>query len=214
MYPLGKGGHPYKTRSVLVKAKDNMAHYYNQRQTPAPSFAPDDKVYLDSEDIQTTKPSKKTLALSIRPLSNREMRQQVCLLANPPALDETSTFCVQYGKTDPSTQWPIPGRSQTLPPPPELVEGEEEYIVEEVLNSRLFRQKIQYLVKWEAMGSNTTLGNIQTTSITPQTRWPSSTWDILAHLDKSRHNPLVPSLSVHSPFHSHWVDAFLRGGWL
>ena len=47
---------------------------------------------------------------------------------------------------------PIPGRPQTPPPPPEFVEGEEEYIVDEVLNSRLFCQKIQYLVKWEGYG--------------------------------------------------------------
>jgi len=33
---------------------------------------------------------------------------------------------------------PISGRCQTLPPPPELVDSKEEYIVEEILNSRLF----------------------------------------------------------------------------
>ena len=32
----------------------------------------------------------------------------------------------------------IPGRQAPLPPPPELVDGEEEYIVEEVLNSWMF----------------------------------------------------------------------------
>ena len=46
----------------------------------------------------------------------------------------------------------ISSRCRTLPPPPKLVKGEEEYIVKEVLNSRLFRQKIQYLVKWEGYG--------------------------------------------------------------
>ena len=48
-----------EARSVLVKAKDDMAHYYNQCRTAAPSFTPGDKVYLDSEDIQTIRPSKK-----------------------------------------------------------------------------------------------------------------------------------------------------------
>ncbi|KIM34667.1 hypothetical protein M413DRAFT_35908, partial [Hebeloma cylindrosporum] len=47
---------------------------------------------------------------------------------------------------------PIPGRHAPPPPPPELVEGEEEYVVEEILNSCMFRRKLQYLVKWEGYG--------------------------------------------------------------
>jgi len=56
-----------EARSALVKAKDDMAHYYNQHQTPAPSFTPGDKVYLDLEDIQTTRPSKKLLHHQLGP---------------------------------------------------------------------------------------------------------------------------------------------------
>jgi len=48
-----------EAKSALAKAKDNMAWYYNCRRSPAPSFSPGDMVYLDSEDIQTTRPSKK-----------------------------------------------------------------------------------------------------------------------------------------------------------
>jgi len=44
---------------------------------------------------------------------------------------------------------PIAGRHTTAPPPPELVDGEEEYVVEEILDSRMFRRRLQYLVKWE-----------------------------------------------------------------
>ena len=56
-----------EARSALAKAKDDMAHYYNQCQTPAPSFAPSDKVYLDSEDIQTMRPFKKLLHHKLGP---------------------------------------------------------------------------------------------------------------------------------------------------
>jgi hypothetical protein len=34
-------------------------------------------------------------------------------------------------------------------PPPELVDEKEEFVVEGILDSRLFRGKLQYLVKWE-----------------------------------------------------------------
>jgi len=48
-----------EAKLALAKAKDDMARYYNCCRSPAPSFSPSDMVYLDSEDIQTTRPSKK-----------------------------------------------------------------------------------------------------------------------------------------------------------
>jgi hypothetical protein len=47
---------------------------------------------------------------------------------------------------------PITGRHAPPPLPPELINGEEEYVVEEILNSCIFCQKLQYLVKWEGYG--------------------------------------------------------------
>jgi len=43
-----------EAKAALAKAKDDMAHYYNQQCSPAPIFAPGDKVYLDATDIHTT----------------------------------------------------------------------------------------------------------------------------------------------------------------
>ena len=42
----------------------------------------------------------------------------------------------------------IPGQ-QITPQPPIEIEGEPEYIVEEILDSRLRRNKLDFLVKWE-----------------------------------------------------------------
>jgi len=47
---------------------------------------------------------------------------------------------------------PIPGRRTTLPPFPEIVDGEEEWVVEEILDSRMVNRKLRYLVKWEGFG--------------------------------------------------------------
>jgi len=49
--------------------------------------------------------------------------------------------------------WPMTRRCQNLPPLLELIDGEEEYIMEKTLNSRMFQQKLQYLVKWEGYGT-------------------------------------------------------------
>jgi hypothetical protein len=46
-------------KAALAKSKDNMAWYHNQKRTHAPEYNPEDRVYLDAGDIQTTRPSKK-----------------------------------------------------------------------------------------------------------------------------------------------------------
>ena len=47
---------------------------------------------------------------------------------------------------------PIPGQKACPPPPPELVDGEEHYIVERALDSQLMKGQLQLLVKWEGYG--------------------------------------------------------------
>src|SRR6266481_755817 len=49
---------------------------------------------------------------------------------------------------------PIPEREEHHPPPPPPVirDGVEEYKVEKILDSRLFRGKIEYLVCWKGYG--------------------------------------------------------------
>ena len=53
---------------------------------------------------------------------------------------------------------PILGRQ--LPPPPllEIIDGEEEFIIEEVLDSKVVNRKLRYLIKWEGYGIELGLG--------------------------------------------------------
>ena len=46
----------------------------------------------------------------------------------------------------------IPGCRPRPPPPPVLVNDEEQYEVEEILDSHLFRQKLQFKVKCKGYG--------------------------------------------------------------
>ena len=47
---------------------------------------------------------------------------------------------------------PILGRKASPPPLPELVDGEEHYVVEWILDSQFMRGRLQFLVKWEGYG--------------------------------------------------------------
>jgi len=44
---------------------------------------------------------------------------------------------------------PIPGCRTSPPPLPEIVDGEEEWVVEDILDSQMVNWKLCYLVKWE-----------------------------------------------------------------
>ena len=48
-----------EAKAALVKSKDDMVRYYNQKRTKAPEYKLGDKVYLDASDIQTNLPSRK-----------------------------------------------------------------------------------------------------------------------------------------------------------
>ena len=141
-----------EVRSELAKAKDNMARYYNQRRAPAPTFAPGDKVYLDSSDIHTTRLSRK---LSHRRLGPYQVERRVGRYAYRLALPHSMRRLhpvFNIVKLTLAPPDPIAGQHTTAPPPPELVDGEEEYVVEDILDSRMFKCRLQYLVKWEGYG--------------------------------------------------------------
>ncbi|HWN07996.1 MAG TPA: reverse transcriptase domain-containing protein [Pyrinomonadaceae bacterium] len=138
-----------EAKSALVKAKDDMTRYYNRRRSPTPNFNPGDMVYLDSDDIHTTRPSKKLSHRRIGPYPvQKRVGKNAYRLSLPPSMKRLHPVfnVVKLSLASPD---PIVGRHPDPPPPPELVEGEEEYVVETVLDSRMFRRKLQYLVKWE-----------------------------------------------------------------
>ena len=55
-------------------------------------------------------------------------------------------------KLTPAPTDPIVGRHPPPQPPPVLVDGEEEYEVEEILDSKMFRGKLRYKIKWKGYG--------------------------------------------------------------
>ncbi|GLB45801.1 putative chromatin organization modifier domain containing protein [Lyophyllum shimeji] len=141
-----------EAKAALAKAKDDMARYYDQHRIPAPEYKPGDCVYLDASDIETTRPSKK---LSHRYLGPYTIECQV-----GPLVYKLRLLCsmshlhpvfnaVKLRLAPPD---PIPGRRTRPPPPPTLIDNEEWFNVEDILDSRIFRRKLQYKVKWKGYG--------------------------------------------------------------
>jgi hypothetical protein len=97
-----------------------------------------DKVYVDASNISTTRLSCK---LSHRQLGPYQIERQVSKnayrlkLLNPMRRLHPVFNVV---KLIPAPSDPIVGCRSKLPPPPELIEEENEYLVEEILDSKMF----------------------------------------------------------------------------
>lgn len=135
------------TQAALQLAAERMKRYYDQHVSAAPVFVPGSKVWLDARNLKLCQPSHKLSPKRLGPfVVLRKIGDLDYELKLPPSVPVHPVFHVSLLTAyRPS---PIVGRDPVEPPPIE-VEGEEEYKVEKILDSRLFRRKLQYLVKWK-----------------------------------------------------------------
>jgi hypothetical protein len=141
-----------EAKSALRKSKDDMARYYNQRRTPAPTFKPGDKVFLDSEDIPVQRPSRKLAHKFLGPYPVvKAVGRNAYQLRLPPSMSRLHPV-FPVVKLQPAPPDPIVGRRAPPPPEPEIIDGETRYELEEILDSRMWRNKLQYLVSWKGYG--------------------------------------------------------------
>ena len=131
-----------EAKVALVKSKDEMAMYYDWRWAPTPIYQPRDKVYLDASDIQMTRPSQKLSHKRLRPFTIvrkvKNSMNQLCLLPSMSRLHPVFNIV----KLTSATEDLIQGQCPQPPLLPEIVDREEEWIVEEILDNRLVNWKL------------------------------------------------------------------------
>ena len=97
-------------------------------------------------------PSQKLDAKKMGPFHIEEIVRESQLayrLQLPPQMKVHPIFHVSL--LEPYTVNPFAGRVQEAPPPVE-VEGEQEWEVKEVLDSKIVRGKLLYYIEWEGFG--------------------------------------------------------------
>jgi hypothetical protein len=138
-----------EAKAALTKAKDEYTMFYNRRCEPAPVFAPGDRVWLDGSDIATNRLSSK--------LSHRRLGPfvvEACVSHGTYRLKLPYHFrrlhpIFPVVKLSPAPPDPILGRRPAPPPPTTLVDGEEEYEVKAILDSRMRYNHLEYLLKFK-----------------------------------------------------------------
>jgi hypothetical protein len=141
-----------EAKVALAKSKDNMAKYYDWKQTPSPDYKPGDKVYLDTSNIQTNRPSRKLSHHRLGPFPIVKKVGNSAYWLQLPASMKRLHLVFNTVKLTLALSDPIEGCYPLPPLPPEIIDREEEWIVEEILDSKMINWKLCYLVKLEGFG--------------------------------------------------------------
>jgi hypothetical protein len=136
-----------EAEAALTKAASEMKRYADHHKGEVPEYKVGQKVWLESSNYATDRPSKKLSHRRLGPFAIVEVVSPNAIkLKLPPRLRIHPV--VNVSNVRPFIEPIIPGQTST-PPDPVSIIGEDVYEVEEVLNSKLLRGKLHYLVKWK-----------------------------------------------------------------
>jgi RNase H-like domain found in reverse transcriptase/Reverse transcriptase (RNA-dependent DNA polymerase)/Integrase zinc binding domain/Chromo (CHRromatin Organisation MOdifier) domain len=136
-------------KDQLSNAQKNYEKYYNMKVEHAPNFVVGQRVWLLRRHIHTTRPSDK---LDFKRLGPFQIKRIIGAGKLAIELDLPSSMKIHpvfhVSLLEPYHESTIPDR--VLPPsPPVEVNGQQEWVVKSILDSRLRRNKLEYLVDWE-----------------------------------------------------------------
>ena len=132
----------------MERAARDMKKYYDKGRQEAPEYAVGDRVYLEGSHISTNRLSKKLEDRRYGPFRIvAKVGERAYKLRLPPTWKQIHPVfnTVLLRPAHPSTS---ALQQQPLPAPPVMTKDSKEYKVEKVLDSRVWRGTIQYLVKW------------------------------------------------------------------
>ncbi|KAH0375210.1 hypothetical protein KCU92_g10240, partial [Aureobasidium melanogenum] len=144
-------------RGEMLFAQEVFREYADRNRTPAPDYAVGDLVFLDARNLRTLRPVKKLDWKNLGPFPVAELiGKRACRLTLPDEFGFHDVFHVSY--LIPAADDPLPG--QNLPaPPPRIVDGEQEWEIEDLLDKRAFNDgyhiTVKYRVKWRGSTEET-----------------------------------------------------------
>ena len=134
-------------KTEIRKSLISQARYFDPHRSLAPSFTEGQKVWLLRKHIQTSRPSDKLDNKRLGPFEIiKVISKSAVKLGLPPTMKIHPVFhvsLIEPASLDRSLH------PQPIPPPPIIVDNQQEYEAEEILDSRSFRHQLQYLVKWK-----------------------------------------------------------------
>ncbi|XP_018424228.1 PREDICTED: dynein beta chain, flagellar outer arm-like [Nanorana parkeri] len=138
-------------RSNLEAAQEKQKRYYDTRRTAPPTYHVGDMVWLSARNLRLKVPSRKLGRQFVGPFPiEKVINANAVRLTLPPDWKTHPSFHVSLLK--PFRPNPFPER-RPPPAPPVDIQGEVEFKVERILDSRKRGSSLQYLIRWRGYGA-------------------------------------------------------------
>jgi len=138
-------------KDQIRKANLESEQHANKRREKTPNWVPGQKVWLSTENIRTKRRMRKLDWKRLGPFEiSEKISSHAYRLKLPQYLKGIhNVFHVSLLQLDVPDEFP---NRKPSPPPPVEIEGDNIYVVEQILNSRRRGKGIQFLVRWQGYG--------------------------------------------------------------
>jgi transposase InsO family protein len=138
-----------ETQAALRLSAEQMKKFYDRKREPSRNYQVGDMVWLEGYNIPTNQPSKKLGDKRYGPFKILSKHGAAAYKLSLPKTWRSIWPIFNEIFLTPYVPPTFPTQKMQQPPPlPEVVDDHEEYEVQEIMDSRLYRGKIRYLVKW------------------------------------------------------------------
>ncbi len=131
-------------REALVKTREQMVNQANKHRKEV-NYETGSKVFLNERNIVTARPFKKLDDKMLGPFTNLGLVDSSYKLELPESMRVHDVF--HSDLLHPAVDDPLPGQKNE-PPGPIVVNDEDEWEIDDILDSRRYRRRLQYRVKW------------------------------------------------------------------
>jgi hypothetical protein len=139
-------------REAIIKAQERQAGAANKKRR-IPDFDEGDMVIVSKKGWSTDRPTTRLDSQWAGPYKITKRKGDSFEVDLPASIKNSHT--IHASRLRKAATDPLPGQLQK-PPPVELVNNEPEWVVSQILSSRIFRGKLQYQAKWTGLDPDPT----------------------------------------------------------